>query len=125
MKENFEKVNDYTLRVDQLLESKTDTVGYAASSQNTRLTRIFNFEAAQITTIVKASSLVANRYGHDGGAGSSDSVQMNITDFEDLTSIRELSRMHKKLIELGGTPPVLDDVVGNLGKKRPGLKAGG
>jgi hypothetical protein len=125
MKETFEKVNDYTLRVDQLLESKTDTVGYAASSQNTRLTRIFNFEAAQITTIVKASSLVANRYGHDGGAGASDSVQMNITDFEDLTSVRELSRMHKKLIELGGAPPVLDDVVGNLGKKRPGLKAGG
>lgn len=125
MKETFEKVNDYTLRVDQTLESKDDSIGYAASSQHTNLTRLFNFEAAQITTIVKTSSLVANRYGHNGGAGASDSVQMHITDFEDLTSVRELSRMHKKLIELGGKPPVLDDVVGNLGKKRPGLKAGG
>ena len=59
MKETFEKVNDYTLRVDQTLESKDDSIGYAASSQHTNLTRLFNFEAAQITTIVKASSLIA------------------------------------------------------------------
>lgn len=118
MQEDFEKVNDYTLRVTSVLYSAKKDHRTTNESRDVELTRIFNFESAQITTIGTSATVTIPKPGYSGGSGASDSMQVTITDFADLPSTTELARMHAKLKKLGGKPPALEEVLGNnLGKK--------
>jgi|GEM_PF-1235992 len=121
MKETFEKINDYTLRVDVEMFKTSGTINSSEMKRSVTLSRIFNFESAQITTMGTSATVVVPRQGYSGGAGVSDTMDVTVTDFAELSSTRELSRMHAKLRDMGGTPPALDDVLGSLGKKPPGL----
>ncbi len=121
MKETFEKINDYTLRVDVQMLNTNSQISSSEMRRTVTLSRVFNFEAAQVTTIGTSATVVVPRQGYSGGAGVSDTMDVTVTDFADLSSTRELERMHAKLRDLGGTPPVLDEVLGGLGKKAPGL----
>lgn len=123
MKEHFEKINDYTLA--QVVElSDKETQHYNTNEKRrVALTRIFNFEAAQVTTLCTSVTVTYPRAGYSGGSGASDSLQMTVTDFADLSSTAELQRMHQELVKQGGNPPALDKILGRLDKTKPGLKA--
>jgi len=119
MKETFTKINDYTLQ--QQLEAPKETVNaYQELQIHSRITRIFNFEAAQLTTTTR--DITFQSRGGDAGGSSSVSTQTSIQNFEDIQSGTEIARMHKKLQEQGGNPPALETITGGLGK-RPGLSA--
>ncbi len=117
MKESFEKINDYTIaHVVELAD--TDKSHYNTNEKHrTALTRVFNFESAQITTIGTSATVTFPRPGYSGGSGTSDSMQVVVTDFADLSSSRELQRMHAQLKKMGGKPAALDDIIGGINKK--------
>jgi hypothetical protein len=117
MKESFEKINDYTIaHVVELAD--TENSHYNTSEKHrAALTRVFNFEAAQMTTIGTSATVTYPRPGYSGGSGTSDSMQVVVTDFADLSSSRELQRMHAQLKKMGGKPPALDDIIGGINKK--------
>lgn len=121
MQEDFEKVNDYTLRVSSVLYSAKKDHHNTIEKRDIELTRIFNFESAQVTTIGTSATVTMPKPGYSGGSGVSDSMQITITDFADLSSTLEIARMHGKLKELGGKPPALEEVLGNNLGKKPGL----
>ncbi len=110
--ENFVKDNAHTLSV-----ITTRTVENAPSSIRTisRVTRTFNFLAAQVTTQTYDSALQSGGYNIGGVAAMSTTTLQQ--QFDDFSSDRELRFMHDKLVELGGTPPAIDDLLGGLGKK--------
>jgi hypothetical protein len=112
MKEDFEKVNGYTLAVKLTLDS---TSGYYSSGKQ-ELTRIFNFQAGQVTTI--ARDWLHQDRGSESGGSSATALQMSVQNFGDIEAQGELEIMHAKLVELGGKPPALADILpGNIGKK--------
>lgn len=119
MKETFTKINDYTLQ--QLLEAPKETISaYSDFQVHSRIARIFNFEAAQLTSTTRDMALQSR--GSDAGGSTSVSTQTSIQNFDAIQSGAEIARMHKKLQELGGKPPALESFTGGLGKK-PGLTA--
>jgi len=86
--EFFSKINDHTLSV---------VIDFNRQSQaDPELRRIFNFKSRQITTI----------YSMWYGAGLTSSMETQ--NFSALDSLDEVRDMHRKLTELGGTPPALD-----------------
>lgn len=87
--EKFEKSNDYTLCVSQVLQVEKDS--------KPTLMRIFNFQSRTLTDLFTR--------GFTGGFASS----MTITRFSDLDSLDEVRLMHEKLRALGGHPPPLPD----------------
>lgn len=113
MKEEFEKVNDYTLAVNLTME----TYDRDYSVGKYQLTRIFNFEAGQVTTL--ARDWTHQRRGQESGGSSASSLQMSIQNFRDIENNEEIAEMHRKLAGLGGHPPPLED---SLGKKPGGLR---
>lgn len=123
MEEDFEKMNDYTLRVTSVLYSAKKDHHNTIEKRDVELTRIFNFESAQVTTIGTSATVTMPKPGYSGGSGVSDSMQVTITDFADISSTTELARMHAKLKKLGGKPPALEEVLGNNLGKKPGLGA--
>lgn len=92
------KDNDYTLRVH--------TEELSNTNHSRSITRLFNFKAAQVTTLAR------EWIGQSYGVGSSSN--MIIQNFSDIESKDEIREMHAKLVELGGTPPEPDD----FGKKK-------
>lgn len=123
MQEDFEKMNDYTLRVTSVLYSAKKDHYNTIEKRDVELTRIFNFESAQVTTIGTSATVTMPKRGYSGGSGVSDSMQVTITDFADLPSTTELARMHAKLKKLGGNPPALEETLGNNLGKKTGLGA--
>jgi len=117
MEENFTKLNDYTLQVTQDMTAPDIDPRYYEHRAASTLTRLFNFRAAQVTTILNQGSMVAGYSSSQGGAGVSSSAQMFVQNFDDIQSQLEIDFMHKKLKELGGTPPALEDLRSGLGKK--------
>jgi transketolase N-terminal domain/subunit len=118
MKETFTKINDYTLR--QTLEEPKETISaYSDFQVYARITRIFNFEAAQLTATTRDMVLLSR--GSEAGGSTAVSTQTTIQNFEDIQSGAEIARMHKKLKDLGGKPPALESFTGGLGKKPSGL----
>ena len=121
MADQFEKLNDYTLRVSTVLHSAKKDHHNTIEKRDVELTRIFNFESAQVTTIGTSATVTMPKPGYSGGSGVSDSMQITITQFEELSSTVEVARMHEKLKNMGGKPPALEDVLGNNLGKKPGL----
>lgn len=121
MSEQFDKVNDYTLRVteDMSLSDMDTSNYYSAFKQRTQLTRIFNFRSAQVTTIFQQNSYVIGKASESGG-GAANSTEMTVQNFDDVQSQLEIELMHAKLKKMGGKPPALEDLRGGFTKK-PGL----
>lgn len=118
MAEEFTKVNDYTLRVTEDIsvpDINTDSY-YTTHKQKSQLMRIFNFRAAQITTIVQQTSYVIGNTSQTGG-GAANSTQMSVQNFDDVQSQLEIELMHAKLKELKGNPPALEELRGGFTKK--------
>jgi len=118
MHEEFEKVNDYTLRVteDISLPDLESSNYYNAHNHKSQLMRIFNFRAAQVTTIVQQASYVIGNSSQTGG-GAANSTQMTVQNFDDVQSQLEIELMHAKLKKMGGKPPALEDLRGGFTKK--------
>lgn len=122
MKETFAKINDYTLR-QTLEEPEGQIAGYSRSLQiRARITRQFNFLAAQVTTTTR--DLTYEPRGTEAGGSSSVASQTLIENFNDIQSDLEIRMMHKKLQEMGGKPPAIDEIMRGLGKKAAGLGRG-
>lgn len=126
MGEDYRKINSYTLEVVQDLGDASLNLGSYRSPSDYRLTRIFNFGSGQITTLARHFAGVASNYSSDHGAGVASSLQMDIQDFADLPSLHEVKLMHKKLKELKGNPPPLEDIISKkLGKPSGSLRTPG
>lgn len=91
---DYDKVDDHTLRVKNVLEK--------GNSWSRVLTRLFNFSARQVTTVFSEW----RTYGQAPSVSNTMQVQ-NFSDFESLDEIRQ---MREKLIELKGRPPELESM---------------
>lgn len=123
MANSYKKLNEYTLEVVQSLDDEKASLGSYSSFSDFRLTRVFNFGTGQVTTLARHFSGVAGRYSSDAGAGVASTLQMNVQNFRDLPSLYEVELMHRKLRDLGGSPPALEDMLGGgavVGKRRLG-----
>lgn len=116
MKEELIKLNDYTL-IQKTEAPDVTRSGYSSGLKAlSQVTRTFNFLAAQLTTTTRDITYEAR--GSEAGGTSAVHTQTFIQNFEDMQSDREIAYMHKKLVELDGKPPALEEVLGNnLGKK--------
>ncbi|MBI1214456.1 MAG: hypothetical protein GC185_01395 [Alphaproteobacteria bacterium] len=94
--EQFEMLNDYTLAVSTVfsLQSRADPT----------LRRVFNFRARQVTEI------------YSMWYSQSVTSSMQSKNFSDYDSADEILLMHKKLVDMGGRPPALDDMLKTLRK---------
>lgn len=93
--ESFEKDNAYTL---------VQTTTYIANNHHNRsISRIFNFKAAQVTTVTR--ELMSSTAGH------AIHGQLDVRNFSEIDSKDEIREMHQKLVALGGTPPAIDDIL--------------
>lgn len=101
----FTKENDYTLNVE--------TESFNNANHSRTLTRIFNFKAAQVTTL--------SREWMSFSAGVTATHAMNIQNFSDIESKEEIREMREKLIELEGQPPEINDAASSLPKARKAL----
>lgn len=120
MTEKFEKLNDYTLQVSVDMSPKAHRPESYELGETAKLSRIFNFRSAQVTTIMQQSAYIASDYSSEGGAGVTAASQMSVQNFDEIQSQLEIELMHEKLKELGGKPPSLEQLRGGLDKK-PGL----
>lgn len=107
--ETFTVENPYTLRVDR------DHFSY--SSQSRGITREFNFKARQVTTVYHDQLRTSN--------GVAVTSQMAVQNFCDIEGTDEIRDMHAKLVELGGKPPAIDDLLGTPGKGKLSAPAAG
>lgn len=117
LSEEFNRVGDYILRVDfRLQEGRySDVVKYNG------YTRIFNFLSRQVTTIHR--DWMCEGRGSQAGGTSAMASHVETQGFDDLPSAEEITVMHRKLCELGGTPPALEDVIPeNIAKAAPRLR---
>jgi len=90
---DLNKLNDQTI-------SETSSIGVHA-----KLTKIFNFESRQVTTIL-VDELQISQYRDGSGKSNAAAVstQMNIQNFKDIEGTGEFQRMHEELKNLGGNP---------------------
>ena len=120
MEEKFEKIGDYTLRVDAKQNEGSDN----GIRKYNSYTKMFNFLARQVTTIHR--DWVYEPRGGDAGGTSALSTHARVESFDELPSTGEIRYMHGKLKELGGTPPALEEILPDaLDKKSPRLRTPG
>lgn len=114
--ERFVKENAYTLSVvKQEIDLHRGDHASDKICEKFTLTRTFNFLSGQITTI--ACSNVSQSRGADAGGSSAASTQMTIQNFDEIQSLKEIQLMHQKLVQLGGQPPDLSEIVPIMNKK--------
>lgn len=107
--ESFDKDNDYTL--------VQNTTYIATNHHNRSIARIFNFKSAQVTTVV--------REWISGTAGNTIHSQLDVRNFSEIDSKDEIRDMHKRLVDLGGKPPAIDDILPQSAAKPKSLSLGG
>lgn len=93
--ESISVINPQTLSVKTTLDSTQNVY-------QRNLTKIFNFESQQVTTIFD-TWLISN------GAGAALTSQMTVQNFSDVQSQEEIKRMWDKLVELKGKPSPLEE----------------
>jgi hypothetical protein len=124
MQETFIRLNDYTLL--QQIDAPDEKISiYGEICIRTRITRTFNFLAAQMTTVTR--DLTYEGRGREAGGSSSVSTQAIIQNFSDIQSDGEIRLMHEKLKALKGSPPPLEDVMPSAAKAtgKPALRMPG
>ena len=99
MAEEFSAINDYTLQADTKLGGH--------SNHYYGLTRLFNFKAQQVTTIYREWISYSE---------ATVTAQMSTQGFGDIPGKDELRDMHDRLVALGGKPPSLEKIFGELDK---------
>jgi hypothetical protein len=114
MKEELIKLNDYTL-VQKTEAPDVSRQGYGGLTVLSQVTRTFNFMAAQLTTTTQ--DVTYESRGSEAGGSSAVATQTFIQNFDDMQSGREVAHMHAQLIKLGGNPPPLEEITGNISKK--------
>ncbi|MFN7113793.1 MAG: hypothetical protein ACK4PK_05470 [Alphaproteobacteria bacterium] len=119
MHEKLIKINDYTIA--QQIDAADERIGGYGDGLYVyaRITRTFNFLAAQMTTVTR--DMTYESRGGSAGGSSSVSAQTLIQNFSDIQSDAEIRLMHAKLKEKSGNPPPLDDILRGMGKKNTGL----
>lgn len=102
----YSKEDDYTLL------ATSDVPGGG------KLCRYFNFAAGEITTVFREKAEMKNTEGQsyrEYPISTSVSValssQMSARKFSELDSFNEVALLHKKLVELKGSPPPLEDII--------------
>jgi hypothetical protein len=113
--EKFIRDNDYTLRIE-----RSGTNYEAGFYFNSRITRVFNFLAAQVTTTTR--DVVYRDGGYTNGGGSSMGVTTTLQRFDEFQSDAEIRLMHAKLKELGGSPPEMDEPLDKKALRSPSVK---
>lgn len=118
MEEQFNKVGTSTLRVD----FRRNEMNSGGVEKYDGYTKLFNFLAREVTTIHR-DWLLEGR-GSSAAGTSAVTSHTSIQSFDDLSSTAEVAAMHRKLVELGGKPPGLDEVLpAMLNKKPAGLRS--
>jgi len=102
--EELVKDNDYTLSVVRKGSWYDSGVNFSS-----RITRTFNFLAAQVTTSTR--DMTWQPGGYKSGGSSGVSTTMTMQRFDEFQSDAEIRLMHAKLVELGGKPPAIDDIL--------------
>lgn len=110
--EQFVKDNDYTLSV-----ITTRNIPVGSFSSISRVTRTFNFLAQQVTTATY-DAVLGNSGGYKTGGTSGISTTLGQQHFTEFRTMAEVILMHKKLRDLKGHPPPLEDITGDLGKSK-------
>jgi len=113
-KEEFVRENDYTVSAVRKGTGYEDGVSF-----NSRITRTFNFLAAQVTTLTRDITFQGGGYNKGGSSGVSTTTTMQ--RFDEFQSDAEIRLMHQKLVELGGAPPALEDILPS--RSKPSLPA--
>jgi hypothetical protein len=117
----YTKMDDVTLRATYDMGMDTSDDWRAP-----RLSRIFNFEARQLITLYECGGVkdyrIPGGYSDRTGYSAAVTSSMDVKNFSALDDAQELARMHAKLKELGGDPPAIDDLTGQMGKKKPALR---
>lgn len=106
MAEEFSVFNDYTLEVGTSFGS--------GSNHSFHLTRLFNFKAQQVTSIYR-DWITSN--------GAAVSTQVLTQNFDEIQGKAELRDMHGKLEEIGGHPPALEEIFGEMNKPAAKLRS--
>jgi len=120
IEQEYDKIDDYILRVDVKLNEGSDNGVRKYNSY----TRMFNFLARQVTTIHR-DWLYEGR-GSSAAGDAAIATHERTESFDDLPSAAEVKYMHGKLVELGGRPPALEEVLPEgLDKPGPRLRAPG
>lgn len=112
------KDNDYTLSQVRTGKGYEDGVNF-----NTRITRTFNFLAAQVTMQTRDITYQGGGYKTGGSSGVASTV--TVQNFDDFQSKAEIRLMHEELVKLGGRPPAIDSLLEDEGKKPLRLPAPG
>lgn len=102
----------YTKEDDYTLLATSDVPGGG------KLCRYFNFAAGEITTIYREKAERHEKVGSDhreypisNALAIALTSQMASRKFSELDSFNEISLMHKKLFDLQGSPPPLEDII--------------
>lgn len=112
--EVFTKVNDYTLQVEQ----RQSRVVNNYATLHTCCRNTFNFFARQVKT-EQIESLYVSGTSDGVGRSAQQNLATSVQGFDDLSSSLEVKFMHEKLVELGGKPPSLEDILPNEMHKKP------
>lgn len=116
--EKLVKDNDYTISQVRAGKGYEDSVNF-----NSRITRTFNFLAAQVTT--QTRDITYQGGGYKSGGSSGVAATVTIQNFDEFQSKAEIRLMHEELVKLGGHPPAIDEVLGDDDKKTIRLPAPG
>lgn len=118
---NYRKLNDYTLKAT---DSLADNDEWGAP----KLSRIFNFKSQQVTTLYERGGVKDYKIPRSGSSYSAETGytaavtgSVQIQNFSDIESDEEIATMHRILVEKGGKPPAVENVLLRPGKKRAGL----
>lgn len=120
MEVSYFRINDYTLVENNEQELSEDSERYGTFSKFSSITRTFNFLAGQVTTKCRDEiRYLPNSF--DGGGAASVATQLHIQNFTDLPTLAEVRYMHRKLQQLEGNPPPLEEALSdNMGKPKYG-----
>ncbi|HYD19060.1 MAG TPA: hypothetical protein VEF76_11325 [Patescibacteria group bacterium] len=92
-----------------------------------RISRLFNFKARQLTTIYERGGtqefkIPDGHYSSTPGYAAAVTSSMTVQNFRDLEGSDEIAEMHAKLVDLGGKPPALNEILPQKMDKK--LKSG-
>jgi hypothetical protein len=110
--EEFNRVNDYTLRVDTR-HAEWERSGV---TKITSCTTLFNFLKCQQTTIHR--DWIYEGRGTQSAGTAALTTHVLHENFDDLPCTDEVRLMHKMLKRLGGKPPAIDQVLNTVHKPR-------
>ena len=113
---------DYTLKNEYTLVESEQVLNDGGNGVRIKgfITRAFNFLACEITT--RTNDLAFEGRGNQSGGSAAVSSTYTIQKFSELDSLGEVRFMHAKLVEMGGKPPALEEVVQEKPRQLSGIR---